>query len=81
MIMEFAGHMRKAQNNMFKIHNPIEYTFDSIFRLSEFTGNAFDQLVRHQNDALDFYLAPQADHKTSQPVNNFKAVKSGRSGN
>ncbi len=78
MFIEFSGFMQKAQNNMFKIHNPIEYTYDSIFRLSEFTSNAFDHLVRHQNDALDFYLTPHADHKTSQPVNKLKPVKSGR---
>jgi len=78
MFIEFSGFMQNAQNNMFKIHNPVEYAYDSIFRLSEFTSNAFDHLVRHHNDAIDFYLAPHADHVTSQPVNKFESVKSGR---
>ena len=78
MFIEFADFMQKTQKNIFKIHNPVEFTFDSIFHLSELTSNAYDQLVRHQNDALDFYLPFRTDVKKSCPVNKSRAEKPGR---
>lgn len=78
MILDFTGYMEKAQDQMFKIHNPLEYTFDTIFRFSELAGNAIDQLVRHQTDTLDFYLPTLTEQNTAQPFKKFTAVKSGR---
>jgi acetoacetyl-CoA reductase len=78
MFMDFTGYMEDARNQMFKIHNPLEYTFDTLFRLSEFTGNAIDQFVRHHTDTLDFYLPTQTEQKTDQPFNQLAAVKPGR---
>jgi 3-oxoacyl-ACP reductase-like protein len=78
MFMDFTGYMEDARNQMFKIHNPLEYTFDTLFRLSEFTGNAIDQFVRHHTDTLDFYLPTPTEQKTDQPFNKFTAVKPGR---
>jgi len=62
-----------AMQNMY-----FEFTYDSIFRLSEFTSHAFDHLVRHHNDTLDFYLNPHTVHKTSHTVNKSRPVKPGR---
>jgi len=78
VFLEFTDYMQKTQNNMLKTHNPLEYAFDSIFRLSELAGNAFDQLVRHQSDALDFYLPTQTKFKTEKPSTKLTAAISGR---
>jgi acetoacetyl-CoA reductase len=60
----------------FALHNMfIEFTYDSISRLSEFTNHAFDHYIRHHNDTLDFYLSPHTVHLKSQPVNKIKSVK------
>jgi acetoacetyl-CoA reductase len=78
MWLDLTGYLHNTQNHMFRLHNPLEFTFDSIFRLSEFAGHTFDQLVRHQTDALDFYLPAQAEQKTAGTSRHTVAVKPAR---
>lgn len=67
MIIEFTNHLQNAQNCMLEYwHDPVEFSFNSFFRFTEFANTTVNRLAKQHTDALTYYFDTESNQSSQQ---------------